>query len=163
LQWKHVDLAAGVVKVEQRYWRGDLDRPKTRGSARKLAVAHLAARLRAKAKAGGARPEGFVFTRNDGSGKPLWDSRVRMAAKKAAAAEGCDSPGMGMHSFRRANITWWQEEGGSAIGTSKNAGHRPVAMTNEYTVIQMDRQQEIAIARRIQERILGVPPTNVVQ
>jgi integrase len=119
------------------------------------------ARLRAKAKADGAQPEGFIFTRNDGSGKPLWDSGVRMAVKKAAAAEGCDFPGLGMHSFRRANITWWQEEGGSAIEASKNAGHTSVAMTNEYTLIQLERQQEIT--RRIQERILGVPPTETVQ
>ena len=161
LQWKHVDLDAGVIKVEQRYWRGDLDRPKTQGSSRKLVVGHLVTRLRAKAKADDAQPEEFVFTRNDGSGKPLWDSGVRMAVKKAAAAEGCDFPGLGMHSFRRANITWWQEEGGSAIEASKNAGHTSVAMTNEYTLIQLERQQEIT--RRIQERILGVPPTEALQ
>jgi hypothetical protein len=34
-------------------------------------------------------------------------------------------------------------------------------MTNEYTLIQLERQQEIT--RRIQERILGVPPTEAVQ
>ena len=161
LQWKHVDLETGVIKVEQRYWRGDLDRPKTQGSSRKLVVGHLVARLRAKAKAEGARPEGFIFARNDGSGKPLWDSGVRMAVKKAAAAEGCDFAGLGMHSFRRANITWWQAEGGSAIEASKNAGHTSLAMTNEYTLIQLERQQEIT--RRIQIRILGVPPTDAVQ
>jgi integrase len=105
LQWKHVDLESGVIKVEQRYWRGDLDRPKTQGSSRKLVVGHLVARLRAKAQADGAEPEAFVFVRNDGSGKPLWDSGVRMAVKKATAAEGRDFPGPGMHSFRRANIT----------------------------------------------------------
>ena len=161
LQWKHVDLEPGVIKVEQRYWRGDLDVTKTQGSSRKLVVGHLVSRLRAKAKADGAQPEGFIFTRKDGSGRPLWDSGVRKAIKKAAAAEGCDFPGLGIHSFRRANITWWQEEGGSAIEASKNAGHTSVAMTNEYTLIQLERQQEIT--RRIQKRILGVPPTEAVQ
>jgi hypothetical protein len=65
------------------------------------------------------------------------------AVKKAAAAEGCDFPGLGMHALRRANITWWQEEGGSAIEASKNAGHSSVAMTNVYTLIQLERKREI--------------------
>jgi hypothetical protein len=34
-------------------------------------------------------------------------------------------------------------------------------MTSEYTMIQLERQQEIT--RRIQERILGAPPTAAVQ
>jgi integrase len=119
------------------------------------------ARLRAKAKADGAQPEGFIFTRSDGRGKPLWDSGVRKAIKTAAAAEGCDFQGLGIHSFRRANITLWQEETGTAIEASKNAGHSSVTMTNVYTLIQLERKQEVT--RRIQERILGVPPTEKVQ
>jgi hypothetical protein len=51
------------------------------------------------------------------------DSGVRSALKHAAAAEGCDFPGFGPHSLRRANITWRQEVGGSSIETSQIAGH----------------------------------------
>jgi hypothetical protein len=79
--------------------------------------------LQAKGKTEGAQPEGFVFTCKDRSGKP--------------AAEEWDFPGLGIHSFRRANITWRQEEGGSSIEASKNAGYSSVAMTNEYTLIQL--------------------------
>jgi hypothetical protein len=48
---------------------------------------------------------------------------VRDALDQAAQAEGCDFPGLGPHSFRRANITWRQQVGGSAIEASKIAGH----------------------------------------
>src|ERR1035437_5650586 len=107
-----------------------------------------------KAAAERAHPEKWVFTGTDGSGLPLWDSGVRQALKKAAAAEGCDFPGLGPHSFRRANITWRQEVGGSSIETSKIAGHSTVRMTEEYTKIQLTRQEELT--RLIQERLASV-------
>jgi integrase len=84
----------------------------------------------------------------------LWDCGVRQAHKRAAAAEGCDFPGLGPHSFRRANITWRQEVGGSSIEASKIAGHSKVRMTEEYTKIQLTRQEELT--RLIQERLAGV-------
>ena len=104
-----------------------------------------------KAAAERAHPEKWVFTRTDGSGLPLWDSGVRQALKRAAASEGCDFPGLGPHSFRRANITWRQEEGASSIEASKIAGHSTVRMTEEYTKIQLGRQEELT--RRVQERL----------
>jgi integrase len=36
LKWKHVNFAADTIKIEQRLWRQDLDRPKTEGSRRTL-------------------------------------------------------------------------------------------------------------------------------
>jgi len=84
---------------------------------------------------------------------------VRQALKHAAAAEGCDFPGLGPHSFRRANITWRQEVGGSSIEASKIAGHSTVRMTEEYTKI-LTRQEEFA--RRIQERLAGAGTKQLV-
>jgi integrase len=57
-------------------------------------------------------------------------------------------PGLGPHSFRRANIAWRQEEGASSIEASKIASHSTVRMTEEYTKIQLGRQEELT--RRIQ-------------
>ncbi len=111
-------------------------------------------RYRTKAAAERAQPEKWVFTRTDGSGLTLWDSGIRQALKQVAAAEGCDFPGLGPHSFRRANITWRQEEGASSIEASKIAGHSTVRMTEEYTKIQLGRQEELT--RRIQERLASV-------
>ena len=154
LTWRHVDLQSGVLRIAQRYWRGDIDDPKSKTSKRPLTLGYLVDRYRVKAAADKAQPEKWVFARTDGSGLPLWDSGVRQTLKRAAVAEGCDFPGLGPHSFRRANITWRQEVGGSSIETSKIAGHSTVRMTEEYTKIQLSRQEELT--RRIQERLASV-------
>ncbi|MBK5292250.1 MAG: tyrosine-type recombinase/integrase [Acidobacteriia bacterium] len=113
LTWQHIDLKDGVIRIVQRNWRGDIDDPKSKTSKRPLTLGNLADRYRVKATADNAQPDKWVFARTDGSGLPLWDSGVRQALKKAAAAEGCDFPGLGPHSLRRAYITWVQEAGGS--------------------------------------------------
>jgi len=154
LQWRHIDLQGGVIQILQRNWRGDIDDPKSKTSKRPLTLGYLVERYRVKAAADKAGPEKWVFVRADGSGLPLWDSGVRQALKRAAAAEGCDFPGLGPHSFRRANITWRQEVGGSSIEASKIAGHSTVRMTEEYTKIQLTRQDELT--RLIQERLASV-------
>jgi integrase len=70
--------------------------------------------------------------------------------KTVAAAEKLESRGFGPHSLRRANITWRQEVGGSSIETSKIAGHANTKITEEYTIVQLKRQDELP--RRIQCR-----------
>ncbi len=76
---------------------------------------------------------------------------MRDALHQAAQGEDCDFPGLGPHSFRRANITWRQEVGGSAIEASKIAGHADVDMTADYTFVSPERQNELT--RRIQARL----------
>jgi integrase len=154
LTWRHVDLKEGLIHIVQRNWRGDIDHPKSRTSKRPLTLGYLVDRYRVKAAGSNAEPDKWVFVRTNGSGLPLWDSGVRQALKRAAAAEGCDFLGLGPHSFRRANITWLQEVGGSSIEASKIAGHSTVRMTEEYTKIQLPRQKELT--RRIQERLASV-------
>ena len=154
LKWRHVNVETGVIHIEQRNWRGDIDGPKSKTSKRPLTLGYLIDRYRAKAAADQAQPDAWVFARKDGSGLPLWDSGVRQALKRAAATENCDFEGLGPHSFRRANITWRQEVGGSSIEASKIAGHSTVRMTEEYTKIQLTRQEELT--RRIQERLASV-------
>ena len=154
LTWQHVDLKDGIIHIVQRNWRGDIDDPKSKTSKRPLTLGNLVDRYRVKAAADKSQPDKWVFVRTDGSGLPLWDSGVRQALKKAAAAEGCDFPGLGPHSFRRANITWRQEVGGSSIEASKIAGHSTVRMTEGYTKIQLNRQAELT--RLIQEKLASV-------
>src|SRR5208282_2302796 len=154
LKWQHVDLQAGILQIVQRYWRGDIDDPKSKTSKRPLTLGYLGDRYRAKAAADNSKADNWVFVRTDGSGLPLWDSGVRQALKRAAVAEGCDFAGLGPHSFRRANITWRQEVGASSIEASKIAGHSTVRMTEEYTKIQIGRQDETT--RLIQERLARV-------
>ena len=114
-------------------------------------MGELVDRYREKANDDAAGQNEFVFQQKRAPGKPLWDSGVRDALHQAAQAEGCDFPGLGLHSFRRANINWRQAVGGSAIEASKIAGHSDLEMTGEYTFVTPERQNELT--RRIQEKL----------
>jgi integrase len=152
LQLKHFDPKKGTIRIEQRHCRGDVDEPKTKNSKRTLALGALLDRYEAWIKKKKiALPNDWIFFQEEDRSKPMWDSGVRKALKIAAQDAGCDFPGFGLHSFRRANITMRQEEGGSSIEASKIAGHSTVSQTGDYTVVQLQRQEELT--RAIQERI----------
>jgi len=152
LQLKHLDLKAGTIRIQQRHCRGDVDEPKTKNSKRTLALGTLSDRFKAWiAKQGITKPDDWIFAQEEDRTKPMWDSGIRKALKIAAVEAGCDFPGFGLHSFRRANITWRQEVGGSAIEASKIAGHANVSMTGDYTIVQLQRQDDLT--RAIQGRM----------
>lgn len=151
LKIRNVDLESGCIRIEQRNWHGDIDGPKTAKSRRTLALGILTERYRTWiARLQHRDPEAWVFPQDGDERQPMWDSGVRSALKRAAAAEGCDFLGLGPHSLRRANITWRQEVGGSSIETSQIAGHANTKITEEYTVVQLRRQEELT--RRIQAK-----------
>jgi integrase len=151
LKWKHVDLKAGAIKIEQRVWHQDVGSPKTDGSRRVLGIGDLVERLQLKAATDGRGPDDWVFFQKRAPERPLWDSGVRDALHQAAEADGCDFSGLGPHSFRRANITWRQQVGGSAIEASKIAGHSDLEMTGDYTFVTPERQNELT--RLIQDKL----------
>jgi integrase len=152
LQVKHVAIQKGCLRIEQRHWRGDIDTPKTERSKRTLTLGSVGERLKQWIESLQVNgPEAWVFPQHD-KRKPMWDSGVRAALKEAAAQESCDFPGFGLHSLRRANITWRQEVGGSSIEASRIAGHASTKMTEEYTVVQLNRQEELT--RRIQNKLI---------
>jgi integrase len=157
IQWKHVNLVVGAIKIDQRVWHQEVGRPKSEDSNRVLGIGDLVDRYRTKAADDGATPEAFVFQQKRAPGRPLWDSGVRDALHQAAEGEGCDFEGLGPHSFRRANITWRQQVGGSAIEASKIAGHSDLEMTGEYTFVTPERQNELT--RLIQAKISGAAKT----
>lgn len=151
LKIRNVNLDNGCIRIQQRNWRGDIDEPKTVKSRRTLALGILTDRYRHRIAALPRQdPEAWVFSQQDDDRQPLWDSAVRSALKRAAVAEGCDFPGFGPHALRRANITWRQEVGGSSIETSQIAGHANTKITEEYTVVQLRRQEELT--RRVQSK-----------
>jgi integrase len=161
LMIKHVDLEKGTILIAQRNWRGDIDDPKTKKGRRLLALCALTPRYKTwieKLKIKGSNA--WVFPQEDDPTQPRWDSGVRQALKDAARAckakdapeddPGLDFPGFGPHSLRRANITWRQEVGGSAIEASKIAGHANTKVTEQYTFVQLKRQEELT--RRVQNK-----------
>jgi integrase len=96
LMIRHVDLGKGTIQIAQHNWRGDIDTPKTEKSKRLLALGELAARYadwisKLKHKS----PDAWVFPQADDPAKPMSDSGVRQALKRAAVAERRDFPGFG--------------------------------------------------------------------
>lgn len=157
LQRRHVDLDKGTIRIEQRHCRGDIDEPKTEKSRRTLALGALVERYREWLRREGiTKANQWVFPQEPDRTMPMWDTTVRSYLKEAARAAGCDFPGFGLHSFRRANITWRQEVGGSAIETAKIAGHSTPRITEDYTIVQLKRQEELT--RRIQQRLAQAKP-----
>ena len=152
LTLKHLDLLKGTLHIQQRHCRGDVDVPKTKNSRRVLTLGALVARYNGwVTKKSITQPHQWLFPQEDDPQRPMWDSGVRKALKIAARAAEHDFPGFGLHSLRRANITWRQEVGASAIEASKIAGHSSVNMTNDYTHVQLRRQEDLT--RAIQERL----------
>lgn len=151
LQIRHVSIQRACIRIAQRHWRGDIDEPKTAQSKRTLTLGTLTERLKGWIEwLDQKSPDAWLFPQPSGK-KPMWDSGVRAALKEAAAGEACDFAGFGLHSLRRANITWRQEVGGSSIEASRIAGHASTRMTEEYTVVQLKRQEELT--RRIQAKL----------
>lgn len=149
MRWRQIHWDTGFVKLEERYYRGDVDTLKTQASERKITLTGLLDEYRELYRSNG-RPAGdvFIFDRGDGSGEPVRDETVREALKAAAKELGVDFLGLGMHTLRRANITWRQGIGASSIEASRMAGHSRVHMTAEYTQVEDRRLQETTAAVR---------------
>ena len=83
-RWRYVELDGGLIRIERRLCHGGIGEPKTDRSRRVLTSGYLADRYLAKAKAEGAKPEGWVFKRTDSLDFPIWDSTVRELLHNAA-------------------------------------------------------------------------------
>ena len=143
LQEKHLDFEAEVIRVRQRFYRGDLDRPKN-GKPRDVPMVDLAARLRTRLT---GNLEAFVFRVET---KPRWgreraicrDDRdihqhfLRPVAEKL----GLYWKGFGFHAFRREGVTATAARLGIAQAM-RMAGHSKADMTLLYTLEDHEAQQ----------------------
>lgn len=150
LKWGRVDLERGIVFIEERYYRGDTDVPKTERSRRALPLGHLTEVYR-QLKPPEASPDDYVFHID---GRPMDGLAIsRRHIKPAAQKLGFDFLGFGWHTFRRQNLTLIQEEGATAIEAQAQAGHARPVMTSEYTFVGIERREQAVC--RLQQR-LGV-------
>jgi integrase len=154
LQWKHVDFKRGLLLVRQRFYRGDLDEPKSRKAKRDVPLGHLIDPLR-NLWPGLGHESGFVFSVKTARGICRDDRDINhYFLRKTAKQLGLYWPGFGFHAFRREAITAISAEAGIAQAMNA-AGHTKADMSQEYTLTDL-REQERAI-RSFQERILTLP------
>jgi hypothetical protein len=62
--------------------------------------------------------------------------------RPAAETVGIYFEGFGMHTFRRLNITWRQEEGATPFEAMKAAGHAKPETTWLYTITDAERERK---------------------
>jgi integrase len=142
VNWKCVDLHQGVLRVGERYYRGDTDESKTEGSKRKLPLGKLVEPLR-RHRPANFNPEAYVFNHDGG---PMDDRAIlRGVIRPAAKRLGIYFEGFGWHTFRRQNLTLIQEEGATTFETMAQAGHTRPSITSEYTVVQLGRRAEAVV------------------
>ena len=156
LRWRSVDLAVGIVKVDERFYRGEVGEPKSERARRILPLGLLTEQYR-RHKPETAKPDSFVFEKE---AEPMDDrSILRNVIRPAAKRLGFYFEGFGWHSFRRQNITVMQEEGATAFEAMAQAGHSRPSMTGEYTIVGLGRREQAV--RRLQERLhLGQQPVS---
>lgn len=153
LQWRHIDFARGVVRIEQRFYRGDTDTTKNT-KPREIPLGYLADQLALRK---GSDDE-YVFqvathagTKRESVSRDDRDINQHFL-RPAAKSLGIYWKGFGFHSFRREAITeMMRHDPGQA---QRFAGHSSADMTLEYTLSDQAQQERIIRAR--QEALLGI-------
>lgn len=141
LQRRDLDAREKTITIRRRYFRGDVDIPKSAKSRRVIYVGEVVDVLLGICQ--GAADDAFVFAQADGT---IPDDRALQSYvfRPAAEAIGIYYKGFGMHAFRRASITWRQELGAHPIEAMRAAGHARPSTTELYTLTDRTREREIA-------------------
>jgi integrase len=152
LQWKHIDWTRGAVMVRQRFYRGDLDEPKTRKAKRDVPLGQLTEQLRALWPGPGHEND-FVFSVTTSKGICRDDRDINhYYLRRQAKRLGIYWTGFGFHAFRREAITAISALAG--VGQAMNAaGHAKSDMSQEYTLVDLSAQERAV--RTFQQRILN--------
>jgi integrase len=151
LKVSDMDADKQTIEIRRRWYRGDIDIPKTESSRRVREIGPLTAELLRLAT--GKTESEFLFAQADGNPPDDRDLQQHVF-RPAAVAVGIYFEGFGMHSFRRLNVSWRQEVGATAIEAMKAAGHTSLSMTWLYTVT--DAEREKAQVQRMWDRIADV-------
>jgi integrase len=145
-----IDGVKQTIEVRRRWHRGDVDVPKSEASRRVRQVGPLADELLRQAR--GKSDTEFLFAQADGNPPDDRDLQQHVF-RPAAEAVGIYFEGFGMHTFRRLNISWRQEEGATPFEAMKAAGHTSPSTTWLYTVT--DRERETQQVQRMWDRLGG--------
>ena len=156
LQEKHLDFGTGSIRVQQRYYRGDLDIVKSQKAERSLPMGYLSSDLKSLCM---GDPERFVFQIET---HPEWGKKIATCRddrdlnqhflRPAAVALGFYWKGFGFHALRREAITRLNASLG-VTQTMTMSGHNSLEQSADYTLA--DKVAQDAAVRAHQEVILG--------
>lgn len=153
------DFERGHVLIEQRQCRGDIDSPKSQKGYRVLPLTpSLVAEYRKRCA--GLGPSELVFRREDGT--PYADNALLANYLSPIMKRlGLKQPGMGWHSFRRLNATWFSEEAATPYEVMQQLGHSSVEQSQAYIVPNIRRRADTAA--RVESRLYGAVPSGKPQ
>jgi integrase len=154
LKWNDVDFDAATLRIERRWYRGDLDQTKTANSTAVVQLGPLAVEFRHRYP-GPRSLDQFVFIGEDGIMPPDDRDILRYEFRPVLKRLKLYYPGFGWHAFRRQNITWRQTVGGATpMEAQKAARHGSLDMTMLYTLTDVEREKEQV--RAIMDKLIGV-------
>jgi integrase len=154
LQWENVDFASSQMRVSQRYYRGQVDTPKTKSSKRILPLPKpcLESLRLLKAKCGALEGSGFVFQTFKGT--PYSDTNILHRELKPAGKK-IGAPWLSWHTFRRTHATLLQYVGGSLKDAQAQLGHSKLSTTLDFYTFAIPAHQRASVEK------LGELLTNV--
>jgi integrase len=152
LRWGKIDLDAGIIKVNETFYRGEFSTVKTRRSERQIPMSPLVQVALTKWKEihHGAAPQDLVFaSRNK---KPLSDNNLRRDIYKQ-----CDAvriPKVSWHMFRHLHGTLLSQLGVPVAVAQAQLGHADPRITLQiYTHVLPDAQRDAV--SRLETFLLG--------
>lgn len=156
LEERHLNFAAGLITIDQRYCRGNIDTPKSQMAERIVPMGHLATDLRRAFMGDPSRPVVRVLIPAD-RGRAAYYTRsdtliARTYLIPSAKAIGVYRKGFGWHAFRRHAVTHFNAELG-VTQAMKMAGHSDVEMSRIYTLA--DQELQSAVVKKWQENLMG--------
>jgi integrase len=163
LRWSDVELDAGTVEINRRWYRGDLSdegETKTENRVRKLQLGALLSKEFKDRYPGAHKRGAFVFVGDYGHSPPDERDLLRERFRPVVKRLGLYYVGFGWHAFRRQNITWRQTIGGATpLEAQRAAGHGSIDMTLLYTLEDSGRQvqQVDAMFAKLMEMPEGKP------
>jgi len=152
LRWRNVDLAIGILRVEETVYEGHFDEPKSRPSVRliplgPLAVAILLDRCRQRL----ADPSTLVFSSRTGS--PL-DRRTLLSRQLKPAAKALGLENVTWHLLRHSNATLLDSLG-TPLGTVQALlGHSSSEITRQVYLHSLPEDRRVA-AEKLEAHLFG--------
>jgi integrase len=151
LQRRHIATDCKSLIVEQRLYRGDIDTPKTRTSARKVAIPpKTGSHLREWMELVGSDPESWVFA-SENEANPLWRDNVWYRHMKPKL----DTIGLGWANFqvlRRTHASLGHDAGIDPKVAADQRGHGIGVAIDVYTKAALSRRAEAA--ERLENAVL---------
>jgi len=151
LQRRHIATDCKSLVIDQRLYRGDIDTPKTRTSARKVAIPpKTAAHLKEWMELVGAKPEAWVFA-SENEANPMWRDNVWYRHMKPKL----DTVGLGWANFqvlRRTHASLGHDEGIDPKVAADQRGHGIGVAIDVYTKAALSRRAEAA--ERLESAVL---------